>query len=250
MSNHVESMDEHRKKSIRKQNELILHEFGQHYSEKLNNEADILAEKYKDLPVPESLDEWFENYSKELKKTADRRKRNALVKKYATRAAAVLLGLLLTSAIVTISVEAFRIHFLNLFIESDEDHNRIDYIESEISLKLPEGWNGVYYPTYLPNGYNLLDAEASEHTKIVMFINPDNELLILTQNSNSMGMNIDSEKSDIEMVPINDNDGYMTNKDGMITISWSDNRTVLTLEGREKISIMLKIAEKIKKVSE
>lgn len=148
------------------------------------------------------------------------------------------------------SVEAFRIHFLNLFIESDEDHNRIDYIESEISLKLPEGWNGVYYPTYLPNGYNLLDAEASEHTKIVMFINPDNELLILTQNSNSMGMNIDSEQSDIEMVPINDNDGYMTNKDGMITISWSDNGTVLTLEGREKISIMLKIAEKIKKVSE
>jgi len=52
------------------------------------------------------------------------------------------------------------------------------------------------------------------------------------------------------MVPINDNDGYMTNKDGMITISWSDNRTVLTLEGREKISIMLKVAEKIKKVSE
>ncbi len=71
MSKYVESMDEHRKKSIRKQNELILHEFGRHYSEKLNNEADVLAEKYKDLPVPKSLDEWFENYSNELKRAAD-----------------------------------------------------------------------------------------------------------------------------------------------------------------------------------
>lgn len=248
MSNNVESMDEHRKKSIRKQNELVLHELGRHYSEKLNDEADALAEKYKDLPIPESLDDWFKNYSNEQKKTAKRRKRNALVKKYASRAAAVLLGLILTSAIVTMSVEAFRVRFLNLFIESSEDHNRIDYIESEVSLELPEGWNGVYYPTYLPEGYNLLDAQASEHTKMVMFIDPDNELLIFTQNSNDMGMNIDSEKSDIEMVPINDNDGYLTNKDGMITISWTENGTVLTLEGTEEISAMIKIAEKIKKV--
>lgn len=249
MSNKIDSMEEHRKKSIRKQNELILHEFGRHYSEKLNNEADVLAEKYKDIPVPERLDEWFENYSNGLKRTAERNKRNALVKKYTTRVAVVLLGLLLTSAIVTMSVEAFRVRFLNLFIESSEDHNRIDFIESEVSLELPEGWNGVYYPTYLPDGYNLLDAQASEHTNIVMFIDSDNELLIFTQNSNDMGMNIDSEQSDIEMVPINDTDGYMTNKDGMITISWTENGTVLTLEGTEEISIIIKIAEKIKKVS-
>lgn len=250
MSNHVESMDEHRKKSIRKNNELTLHEFGRHYSEKLNEEVDVLAEKYKDLPVPESLDDWFENYSNELKKTAKKRKRNVFVKKYVTKAAAILLGLLLTSTIVTISVEAFRVRFLNLFIESSEDHNRIDYIDSEVSLELPKGWSGVYYPTYLPDGYTLLDAQASEHTKIVMFVDTDNELLIFTQNSNDMGMNIDSEQSDIEMVPVNDNDGYMTSKDGMITISWTENGTVLTLESTEEISIMIKIAEKVKKVSE
>lgn len=250
MSDKIKSMDEHRKRSIRKQNELALHEFGRYYGEKLNAEADTLAEEFKDIPEPTRLNEWFDGYTKELKKTEVRQRRHASINKYATRAAIVLLALLLSSTIVTMSVEAFRVRFFNLFIEKSTDHNRIDFIESENSIGSPEGWINDYYPTYLPEGYYLLDTKSSDYTKIAMFMNQDNKLLIFTQDTNNMGMNNDSEYSDVELVPINDNEGFMTNKDGIISINWSENGVVFSLEGAEEMSLMIKIAEKIKKVSE
>ena len=214
------------------------------------SEADALAEVYKDISEPTRLNKWFNDYTKELKKEEQKLRRSVNIKKYASRASVVLMAFLLSSAVVTMSVEAFRIRILNLFIETEKDHNRIDFDESEEVLKLPEGWSNDYYPTYLPEGYSLLDAQSGEYTKIATFMNQDNELLIFTQNANNMGMNIDNEHSDIELVPINDNEGYMTNKDNIISISWSENDVVFTLEGAEEISPMIKIAEKIKKVSE
>ncbi|MDF1618626.1 DUF4367 domain-containing protein [Petrocella sp. FN5] len=243
-------MDHHHRKSTRKHNELNLHEFGRYYSEKLNAEADALAEVYKDIPEPTKLNEWFNDYTKEMKKEEQRLRRSVNIKKYASRAAVVLLALLLSSAVVTMSVEAFRIRFLNLFIETEKDHNRIDFNESEEVLELPEGSSNDYYPTYLPEGYSLLDSQSGEYTKIATFLNQDNQLLIFTQNVNNMGVNIDNEHSDIELVPINDSEGYMTNKDGIISISWSENDVIFSLEGSEEIGLMIKIAKKIKKVSE
>jgi len=244
------SSEEYKRKLIRKQNELTLYEFGRHYSKRLCEEADRLAEEYKDLPLPKELDHWFEAYIKQLEKEARIKRWQSIGKKYATRAAAALLALLLTSAIVTMSVEAIRIRFMNFFIESGKDHNRVDFIDSSENIQKPGGWNNYYYPTWLPEGYTLLDAQSNDSTKVVIFINEENDLLIFTQNVNEMGMNMDGDYADAKVIPINDLEGYMTEKDGVISLTWSYQGMVFSLEGADDISVMIRISEKIEKVSE
>ncbi len=239
----------HQAKLIRKQNELTLYEFGHAYSERLNEKADAVNEQYKDLPEPLELHQWYWEFKKELEKDVRRNILRVMTRRYASRAAIILCAILLSAAAITLSVEAFRIKFFNLFIESGSDHNRIEFQEEGDSLSLPEDWEDYYYPIWLPEDYKLLDTQRNDAAKVIILLNDSNDLMIFTQNTNNLGLNMDNEDSDITIVPINDNEGYMVEKDGIISISWSQNNTVLTLEGAEEISEMMKIAEKIKKVS-
>jgi len=250
MNENEKNIEDYQRSIIRKQNELNLYELGRHYAERLNAEADDIAEKYSDLPEPEALDEWFNKYTKELERGTRLRTLRRAGKKYTTRAAAVLLALLLTSAVVTFSVEAFRIKFLNLFIESENDHNTVDFIESGESIQHPNDWEDYYYPTWLPEGYTLIDAQSNGASKVAIMMNKENLLLIFTQNMNDLGLNIDNEDLDVEIVPINESDGSMVEKDDIISITWSEHGMIFSLEGAEEINEMIKISEKIKKVSE
>lgn len=249
MNENEKNKEEYQRNLIRKQNELNLYELGRHYSERLNAEADDITEKYSELPEPKALEEWFNKYTKELERGTRQRKLRSVGKKYVTRAAAIFLVLLLTSAVVTFSVEAFRIKFLNLFIESENDHNTVDFIESGENIQHPSDWKDYYYPTWLPDGYTLIDAQSNGASKVAILMNKKNVLLIFTQNMNDLGLNIDNKDLDVEIVPINESDGYMVEKDDIISITWSESGMIFSLEGAEEINVMIKISEKIKKVS-
>jgi len=248
MGKHDKHTNSHQAKLIRKQNELTLYEFGHAYSERLNEKADAVNEQYMDLPEPLELQQWYKEFKDELEKDVSRNRLKVMTRRYASRAAIILCAILLSAAAITLSVEAFRIKFFNLFIETGSDHNRIEFQEEGDSLALPKEWENYYYPAWLPEDYNLLDTQSNDASKVIILMKDSNDLLIFTQNTNKLGLNMDNEDSDIEIVPINDNEGYMIEKDGIISISWSQNNTVLTLEGVEEINEMIKIAEKIKKV--
>jgi len=249
MGKHDNRNNSHQAKLIRKQNEFSLYEFGHAYSERLNEKADAVNEQYNDLPEPLELQQWYREFKKELEKDVSRNKRRVMIRKYASRAAVIFCVILLSAAAVTLSLEALRIKFFNLFIETGSDHNRIEFLEEGDALALPEEWENYYSPTWLPEDYKLLDTQSNDATKVIILMNDSNDLLIFTQNANKLGLNMDNEDSDIDTVPINNNEGYMIEKDGVISISWSQSNTVLTLEGAEEISEMIRIAEKIKKVS-
>jgi len=248
MGKHNHYTNSHQAKLIRKQNELTLYEFGHAYSERLNKKADAVNEQYKELPEPLELQQWYKEFKKELDKDVSRNRLKVMTRRYASRVAIILCAILLSAAAVTLSVEAFRIKFFNLFIETGSDYNRIEFQEEGDSLALPEEWENYYYPAWLPEDYKLLDTQSNDASKVIILMNDSNDILIFTQNTNKLGLNMDNEDSDVEIVPINDNEGYMIEKDDIISISWSQNNTVLTLEGVEEISEMIKIAEKMKKV--
>lgn len=238
----------HEVKMIKRQNELNLYDFGHYYGEKICDDADKLKEEYKDIPEPTRLKEWFAEYSKELEKEANRRLRKMKLKKYASRAAVVFLAILLSSTVVTMSVEAFRVRFLNWFIESEKDHNRVEFESSNQVLELPGEWRNYYYPTYIPEGYFLIDANGNDLLKTILLTNDGGKLLLISQAKGNMGLNIDSEDTDTATITINDVEALLTEKSNQITITWAYQGVIFTVEGEEDINIMIQISEKLKKV--
>ena len=86
--------------------------------------------------------------------------------------------------------------------------------------------------------------------KILFFTDKDEKMLILTQAESDLGIHIDNEETTMESVRINEGDGYLTNKDGYITISWASNGMIFSLDGEEESEEMLAIAKEIKNVLE
>ncbi len=136
-------------KIIRKQNELNLYKFGQYCADKMDEEIDQLAEDYPDIPDLSALDDWFYGYLNELEAESKKSIRRARYKKIASKAAIVFLALTLSTAAVTFSVEAFRVKFFNLFIETSSDHDHMDFQVDEENNNLPESWDSYYFPSYL-----------------------------------------------------------------------------------------------------
>lgn len=62
MNRQSDEKEVYRKALIKKQNEQTLHEFGRHYEERLSEEMDAVLEAYKDIPIPESLNDWFKGF--------------------------------------------------------------------------------------------------------------------------------------------------------------------------------------------
>lgn len=239
----------HKAKMNKKQNELYLYDFGHAYAEMLCEEADLLVEKYKDLPVPDSLDRWFEEYCQELDRKAAAAKRKRVYKKYLSRAAAVFLVLLVSSAAVTMSVDAFRVRFLNLFIEEKNDHNVVKFEEDSQNIEWPDDWTDFYTPSYIPDGYQLDEAQGNSSMKTMLFTDSAGKILIITQSTGNTGMNLDSEQANSIRIAVNDRDAVMMDKDGVISITWSADGTIFSVTGEEDVGHMIQIAEKLKKVA-
>ena len=235
-------------KMTRKQNELNLYKFGQYCAKKMDEEIDLLAVEHPDTPDLTELDEWFQGYLEELDVESKKIIRRVKYRKIASRAAIVFVALVLSSVVVTFSVEAFRIKFFNIFIETKSDNNQLDFHVDEESYKLPESWDSYYFPSYLPDSYSLLDFQDNGEMKLLFFTDLDGKTLMFTQSESDMSILVDNEDADMEHVIINDVEAYLTNKNGFVTVSWAANGMIFTLDGEEESEEMLEIARKIKKV--
>ncbi len=238
-SNHSSQMN-------KKQNELNLYDLGHAYAKLLCEEADQLEEEYKYLPEPQNLDRWFKNYYKELTYEVKVCKRKEIIRRYLSRAAMLLLVLLVSVATVTMSVDAFRVKFLNLFVEEKNDHNVIKFEEVQ-NIEWPSDWNDFYYPTFIPDGYVLDETQRNNNMKTMIFTNNSEKILIINQSTDDVTMNLDSEKANNRKILINESEAVMVEKDKTISITWSSNETIFLVTGEEDIRIMIQIAEKIKK---
>ena len=141
---------------INKLNEAALYNIGYEHVNNVCDQMDQLLEEYKDIKVPESLNEWFLEYEKKY----DNKVKSILFRKKALqmskRVAMILLVVIVTFSAITMSVEAYRIRFFNMIIEVQkrfssmkfEENNNMEYIN-----ELPKDWKDFFYPMKLPQGY-------------------------------------------------------------------------------------------------
>lgn len=219
-------------------------------------ELEANKEEIEQIKVPESLTDWLETFVTGLIKREKKEARKRQSRKYASRAAVVLLMITLTGTILTFSVEAIRIRVFNMLLTATDTYTEIRFDE-EVTSHVSESTRpnfvfdekvaGHYYPTYIPEGYVLKESNDYGTMTNYRFEDEAGRTLYFDQSSLSGGMQIDTEDALVTHPVIDGDPAIMAEEDGQVILVWHNAEYAFTLIGEMTGEEALKIAHSIEK---
>ena len=201
-----------------------------------DEEADSLLEC---SPEDQRYLEFLEaNREKRLKKMMRRLRWISLKKQFFTvvprtmRFAVAALGILcigLTTAFA--SNETFRVRVFSMFAEDHGQYTAIGLREDEQkAFDVPNGWEGMYYPTYIPDGFEVINVEnLSEQIFLISFENKNNEYLTFEEMTEDAESNIDTENAQVYYTEIHGNTALVSVKADLTIVSWNEQNRILSV---------------------
>lgn len=178
---------------------------------------------------------------KQQKKKKIQRKRH-----FVQVAAMVMVCFVTFSAITLESSDAFRMKIYQIFSIQDEGSAAL---LSQDEYDLIGDWKDYWYPTYIPEGFVLQDAEKTEFEKVMLFSSDAGEECRIREIPMDAAITVDTEHTSIEEVKIGYHNGYlMVNEEhNLLNVYWSteDRQICIEMTGEHDKGTILKIAEKM-----
>ena len=201
-----------------------------------DKEADSLLES---SPEDQRYLEFLEtSREKRMKKMIRRLRWISLKKQFFTvvprtmRFAVAALGILcigLTTAFA--SSETFRVRVFSMFAEDHGQYTAIGLREDEQkAFDVPNGWEGMYYPSYIPDGFEVINVEnLSEQIFLISFENKNNEYLTFEEMTEDAESNIDTENAQVYYTEIHGNTALVSVKADLTIVSWNEQNRILSV---------------------
>ena len=201
-----------------------------------DEEADSLLES---SPEDQRYLEFLEtSREKRMKKMVRRLRWISLKKQLFTvaprtmRFAVAALGILcigLTTAFA--SSETFRVRVFSMFAEDHGQYTAIGLREDEQkAFDVPNGWEGMYYPTYIPDGFEVINVEnLSDQIFLISFENKNNEYLTFEEMTEDAESNIDTENAQVYYTEIHGNTALVSVKADLTIVSWNEQNRILSV---------------------
>ena len=221
-----------------------------------DEEADSLLEC---SPEDQRYLEFLEaNREKRMEKMMRRLRWISLKKQFFTvvprtmRFAVAALGILcigLTTAFA--SSETFRVRVFSMFAEDHGQYTAIGLREDEQkAFDVPNGWEGMYYPTYIPDGFEVINVEnLSEQIFLISFENKNNEYLTFEEMTEDAESNIDTENARVYYTEIHGNTALVSVKADLTIVSWNEqNRIFSVVFDGEVEEDALKVAKSVTRI--
>lgn len=221
-----------------------------------DEEADSLLEC---SPEDQRYLEFLEaNREKRMEKMMRRLRWISLKKQFFTvvprtmRFAVAALGILcigLTTAFA--SSETFRVRVFSMFAEDHGQYTAIGLREDEQkAFDVPNGWEGMYYPTYIPDGFEVINVEnLSEQIFLISFENKNNEYLTFEEMTEDAESNIDTENAKVYYTEIHGNTALVSVKTGVTIVTWNEqNRMFSVIIDGEAEKDALKVAKSVTRI--
>ena len=221
-----------------------------------DEEADSLLES---SPEDQRYLEFLEaNREKRMEKMMRRLRWISLKKQFFTvvprtmRFAVAALGILcigLTTAFA--SSETFRVRVFSMFAEDHGQYTAIGLREDEQkAFDVPNGWEGMYYPTYIPDGFEVINVEnLSEQIFLISFENKNNEYLTFEEMTEDAESNIDTENAQVYYTKIHGNTALVSVKADLTIVSWNEqNRILSVVFDGEMEEDALKVAKSVTRI--
>ena len=214
--------------------ELLLHYAALNRKYELMEEFNSCAKQAEEEgiePSPE-LDAAIYSMIDDLAKKGKKIKTKRRYRKGFTVAAILCLILLACPAIAFAVSPAFRINFMEMVSDWQDDH---------VSFRMSESNN----TEWLPEGFTLVQEETSGKITITKYINND-EFINLIVNTNVANININNENNTYyEEYEINGRPAIVTQQPDLINIIWNDDNSMFQLTTNLSLETALNMAKKI-----
>lgn len=223
-----------------------------------DEEADSLLEC---SPEDQRYLEFLEaNREKRMEKMMRRLRWISLKKQFFTvvprtmRFAVAALGILcigLTTAFA--SSETFRVRVFSMFAEDHGQYTTVKLQENEQkSFDVPNGWEGMYYPSYIPAEFEVESVENSFGREFAAYMRDRNNLdvrLIFEEMSENNEMNVDTENAKVYYTEIHGNTALVSVKTGVTIVTWNEqNRMFSVIIDGEAEKDALKVAKSVTRI--
>ncbi|MDO5377483.1 MAG: DUF4367 domain-containing protein [Clostridia bacterium] len=165
----------------------------------------------------------------------------------AAACAALCIGL--TTAFA--SSESFRVTVYTMFAQDYGEYTAISMKEApEAAFDVPEEWGGDYYPSYIPEGFEMTDIQnAFDYMFWVEYRNADNIRLGFDDDPISAQMNIDTENAHVYYTDIHGEQALVSVKPEHVIIVWSEDNRIFTvsIDGDDE-ETALRVARSIRQI--
>lgn len=160
--------------------------------------------------------------------------------------------LLIGSAVVTVSVEAYRMRFISFVKKITGKATTYEYRIGDVPYLRADLARSV--TGYIPETFRPTDIVTSERHYYAHYADGnghDFSLELTYVDSSSTGfVSIDTEDSELKDVYVNENEGVLNTKDDERQLIWSVNNVLCLLAGNIEESEMMRIAEEVEIVFE
>lgn len=197
-----------------------------------------------EIPMPDNEPDFSKRHIKKMKalfaaeKRKQRRKKAAL---FARAAACVALVAVFASGTAILSVDAFRVKFMNFIYEKDKPNSDIYFSDDVVNTYEDK----TLSLGYIPWGFHLERYTGEKSNLFLAFFGDEKYFYVSTAPADGL-INIDTENATVEKVTVNGLEGILSSSPRVTILLWHDNTLVYTVEGDIDKNEIVKIAENFK----
>ena len=208
-------------------------------------------------PTPEQQARFQERLSAELPKIqAKKRSRasmNRLMYGSCNKAAMILLVVAVgMGALLFSSDKAFAggvSNFFSRLLDGGEELSITEKEDAGIELDMAD-FEGMYFPTWIPKGYVIAEAEMASNVTRILYDNNKDDLICYYIYIDGLSVAVDNEEMKETPLFLHDSWGKVLSKEGEATVVWEDAEYIYAVMGSSEIvDELIKVAECAQKVS-
>lgn len=158
----------------------------------------------------------------------------------------VLLGIAAPFAVAY--VEPIRIKVMQLLIEIKDDHTELLFIEdTDAEFYVPEGYTGRYYPTYIPEGFELTDVSVLFYD--TTYQNKAGAKIYYSECTEDDEIDINTEGAILSHATVNGADAFVAEQETYVIITWALEDRYFVIIADTSLDEALKMARSVRRIS-
>jgi len=234
--------------------EALLEYAGSCHVENIVNEIQEQSKLDEQISFPPELDVKMRKFIAQYSRREKLRKVWENTQKIFPKVAVFVVVTFTCMTIFVMNVEALRLRALNFIVDETKKYTSIEIKEDLDILEnnsntIPPDWEGLYAPTYIPEGFRIVQAQNLPETSRIIYSNDIKQTIIFDQSSNEKtNFRIDTENAKTSKIMINGFGGLLIEKDNLVIIVWYNDEVSFTLTGKIDINELLEIAESVQVV--
>ncbi|NLW44808.1 MAG: DUF4367 domain-containing protein [Syntrophomonadaceae bacterium] len=165
------------------------------------------------------------------------------------KAAIAMLIVLVILGSTVVTVEAVRVRALNFLMDIQQEYTSFQLKDSSDAEggSVTIDWPRSYIPTYIPEGYEIVNARKDKQSSFIEFQNPKGESITYMELMQEIKPHLDTENaSEIETVSINGFEGTLVMKESSVTLIWAMDDRMFMIRGQIDKDTAVRIAEGVK----